>query len=75
MAANSLLKMIDPLPQDRASEEAHEPGETPPAQSASGGRLITSEELFAGGRVVRIRHAGEEYRLMITRNDRLILQK
>jgi len=38
-------------------------------------RLIRSEELFAGERVVLIQHAGEQYRLLITRNDRLILQK
>jgi hemin uptake protein HemP len=38
-------------------------------------RVIPSEELFAGGRVVLIQHAGELYRLLVTRNDRLILQK
>jgi hemin uptake protein HemP len=38
-------------------------------------RTIRSEELFAGERVVLIEHAGERYRLLITRNDRLILQK
>ena len=38
-------------------------------------RLIRSEDLFDGERVVLIQHAGEQYRLLITRNDRLILQK
>ena len=38
-------------------------------------RTIRSEELFAGSRVVLIQHADECYRLMITRNNRLILQK
>ena len=38
-------------------------------------RVIRSEELFAGERIVLIQHAGEQYRLLITRNDRLILQK
>jgi hemin uptake protein HemP len=38
-------------------------------------RVIRSEELFAGERIVLIQHAGERYRLLITRNDRLILQK
>ncbi len=38
-------------------------------------RVISSEELFAGERVVLIQHAGEQYRLLVTRNDRLILQK
>ncbi len=38
-------------------------------------RVIRSEEIFVGERVVLIQHAGEQYRLLITRNDRLILQK
>ena len=38
-------------------------------------RVIHSAELFAGGKVVLIQHAGEQYRLLVTRNDRLILQK
>ena len=37
--------------------------------------MIRSEEIFAGERIVLIQHAGEQYRLLITRNDRLILQK
>ena len=41
----------------------------------SASRVIRSEELFAGGKIVLIQHAGEQYRLLITRNDRLILQK
>ena len=38
-------------------------------------RVIASADLFAGARVVMIEHAGQQYRLLITRNDRLILQK
>jgi hemin uptake protein HemP len=38
-------------------------------------RAIRSEELFAGRKIVLIQHAGEQYRLLVTRNDRLILQK
>jgi hemin uptake protein HemP len=45
------------------------------ASDRDAARVILSEELFAGERVVMIRHAGEQYRLLITRNDRLILQK
>jgi hemin uptake protein HemP len=45
------------------------------ASTRDAARVIRSEDLFAGGRVVLIQHAGEQYRLMITRNDRLILQK
>lgn len=41
------------------------------------GRLptIESASLFAIGREVRIRHAGEEYRLRLTSNNKLILTK
>lgn len=56
---------------DRRSESA-DPAPMPPADST---RVIRSEEIFAGERVVLIQHAGERYRLLITRNDRLILQK
>jgi len=38
-------------------------------------RIVRSEEIFAGERVVLIQHGGEQYRLLVTRNDRLILQK
>jgi hemin uptake protein HemP len=38
-------------------------------------RSVASEDLFGNGRVVLIQHAGEQYRLLITRNNRLILQK
>jgi hemin uptake protein HemP len=46
----------------------------PPAQPQET-RIVRSEELFAGERMIMIEHAGTQYRLMITRNDRLILQK
>ncbi|MCH2115633.1 MAG: hemin uptake protein HemP [Pirellulales bacterium] len=38
-------------------------------------REIPSEDLFRGKRTVAIVHSGEQYRLTITRNDKLILQK
>ena len=34
-----------------------------------------SADLFQGARVIVITHAGEAYRLLLTRNNRLILQK
>ncbi len=40
-----------------------------------GAATIESERLFAGGREVRIRHNGETYRLRLTRNGKLILNK
>ena len=37
--------------------------------------MLHSNHLFALGREIRILHAGEEYRLRLTRNNRLILTK
>lgn len=36
---------------------------------------IHSTDLFRGNRTILIIHSGEQYRLTITRNDKLILQK
>ena len=38
-------------------------------------RSITSEALFAGERQMVIQHAGQEYRLRLTAQDKLILTK
>ncbi|WP_428305966.1 hemin uptake protein HemP [Lacipirellula sp.] len=46
-----------------------------PSQPASEPRNLQSAELFQGARVVEITHSGETYRLLLTRNNRLILQK
>ncbi len=40
-----------------------------------GKRRLTSEALFEGSNEVVIVHAGEEYRLRITKNAKLILTK
>lgn len=45
------------------------------AVSSTEPRSVESTELFQGARVVEITHAGETYRLLLTRNNRLILQK
>lgn len=37
--------------------------------------MLHSNNLFSLGREIRIMHAGEEYRLRLTRNNRLILTK
>jgi hemin uptake protein HemP len=55
-----------------------QPSSDPQFNSASESesvRVVRSEDLFAGGRVVLIQHGGDQYRLLVTRNDRLILQK
>lgn len=38
-------------------------------------RVLKSEKLLAGSRSVMIRHDDEIYRLTVTRNGKLILQK
>ena len=53
------------------SKPESEPMATPPNKL----REIGSAEIFQGDRLVVINHAGEQYRLTITRNDKLILQK
>lgn len=52
------------------SAAASKSEETPPAPPS-----YASSELFQGARVVVINHAGEAYRLLVTRNNRLMLQK
>lgn len=50
----------------------------PPPSRPEGKReppRYASEDLFQGTRVIVITHAGEAYRLLVTRNNRLILQK
>jgi hemin uptake protein HemP len=60
-------------PQGRASGAPgpwHKPPEAPELK-----RRVTSPELFAGAREVIIEHHGEEYRLRITKQGKLILTK
>lgn len=38
-------------------------------------RSVSSEELFQGHKMACIRHEGMVYRLLLTRNNRLILQR
>jgi hemin uptake protein HemP len=43
--------------------------------SAARPRELNSEAIFAGTKTVTITHDGVRYRLQITRNNKLILQK
>lgn len=55
-----------------------EPTPTPPQNDppdAESRRVLESDELFAGDNKVFIRHANELYRLLKTKNGKLILQK
>lgn len=44
-------------------------------QEKTSERTVRSSELFEGGNVVLIEHAGSVYRLRITRQGKLILNK
>jgi hemin uptake protein HemP len=66
---NDVLPPTGNAPDQATGQETGTPAERDTA------RVIRSEELFAGERIVHIQHAGETYRLLVTRNDRLILQK
>ena len=55
--------------QERRQDEKQPPPEMPTQ------RVVDSKELFAGQNAVMIRHGNEFYRLILTRNGKLILQK
>lgn len=61
---------------DSQPEKAAQSGNLPALKGdGSAHPQITSEELFAGRQEIEIRHAGENYRLRITKNGKLILHK
>jgi hemin uptake protein HemP len=55
----------------KQQDKAH----SPPLSLSDEKRVLTVEELFAGTREVLIRHQAELYRLKITRQGKLILNK
>lgn len=57
--------------------DATDGGKRDPAESerVRTQRRISSRELFRGGNELVIDHRGEEYRLRLTKNDKLILNK
>lgn len=44
-------------------------------EKIAGARVLQSEELLQGGRELYIAHGGSLYRLLRTKNDKLILQR
>lgn len=57
------------------AKKAESPIEEHLVESASNVRTIRSAELLQGAREIYIDHEGEIYRLRLTRNQKLILQK
>ena len=61
-----------PDPEAAPATDCQNPPCHPPAMRIPS---VQSEALLAGNREVRIIHGQEVYRLMLTRNNKLILQK
>ena len=59
--------MLSPLEFDHLNKD------TPP--NVASNRVVTSEMLFSGARELVIKHAGEDYRLRLTNQGKLILTK
>jgi hemin uptake protein HemP len=56
--------------------ERKDPPSSPPGPSKPEERkVLRSEELFGAAREISIRHNGQDYRLQVTRNGKLILIK
>lgn len=63
-------------PPSTASQAAHpRPSSAPSRQPATAAPRIESRHLLHGARELVIEHLGGEYRLRLTRNDKLILTK
>lgn len=58
---------------DHESKADHE--KQPRDESEDSPKIVSAQDLFAGQREIVIEHAGEIYRLRITRRNKLILQK
>ena len=67
ISADSVNMKIEPTSTPRPARRTEQRNAQPPAVSA--------ELLFCGAKEIVIRHQGDEYRLRITRNDKLILTK
>jgi len=52
-----------------------DPAKQQPSAALPELRAVRSEEILQGHKEVRIVHEGEVYRLLVTRNGKLILQK
>jgi hemin uptake protein HemP len=60
-------EMPSQLELDRLNKEAQ--------KNVASNRVVTSEVLFSGARELVIKHAGEDYRLRLTNQGKLILTK
>ena len=56
-------------------DRPHEPPSQPPAEATTRLRRLKVSELLAGEREAILEHGGQDYRLRITANGKLILTK
>ncbi|MEO0531410.1 MAG: hemin uptake protein HemP [Planctomycetota bacterium] len=56
-------------------DENQEKANPEPQPTAQAVRVVESADLLAGGKAVVIHHDSEYYRLIVTRNGKLLLQK
>lgn len=78
-----MLPSDNPTPEDR-DQDAPIPVSSPPEKSSEEGlnptmseefHVVDSRDLLRGERGLIITHGNDHYRLLVTRNDKLILQK
>lgn len=68
-------------PDSLTEAQAQPRGDTVPVKpagcptAASLTRTFSSKDLFGGAKTVLIEHGGEQYRLILTKNGKLLLQK
>jgi hemin uptake protein HemP len=67
-----VLSSDDPTEADPVTEPQKPPQPAPPPEPPV---VVDARQIFAGRREVLIRHDGVQYRLRITRRNKLILQK
>lgn len=60
---------------DASRHDRERSARRPTGASDAGPRVVDSADLFGERREVGIRHRGEVYRLRVTRNGKLILNK
>lgn len=75
MNNTNLNPEINQESEKNASKEVLPISSSTTGDSGAGTRMFLSEDLFAGSREILIQHGDEMYRLMITRNGKLLLQK
>jgi hemin uptake protein HemP len=66
------LTMLDPVLSERSAAPN---ARATNAAGPNGAHRIDSDRLLAGNRELVIDHVGQQYRLRLTRNDKLILTK